>query len=168
MTDVLNIKDGMGHDGIRYQLGEVGDRLWIRFLKQPSGWLRAYLNRLGYKHYMRRGDEFIGSADQDGVRERIRSWAQTPPKHEKRDSSTLCWDCAKAYGGCSWSAKFEPVEGWDAEATAREHHRLGILQDWTSYHVKACPEFEVEERMRRPIVYERYSEKQKVKGASYG
>ncbi len=29
--------------------------------------------------------------------------------------SQPCWDCINACGGCSWSAKGEPVPGWKAE-----------------------------------------------------
>lgn len=36
---------------------------------------------------------------------------------------TLCWSCARACGGCSWTERdpvthairFEPVKGWEAE-----------------------------------------------------
>lgn len=44
---------------------------------------------------------------------------------------TLCWDCAKATdGGCTWSEKHEPVDGWDADETGN------------GYMVGRCPEFE--------------------------
>lgn len=54
---------------------------------------------------------------------------------------TLCWDCAKACGGCSWSDHFEhsPVPGWEAEET---HLRLDNNGNGTSYIVLSCPEFE--------------------------
>lgn len=29
-------------------------------------------------------------------------------------SNSLCWECAKAYGDCTWSSAFEPVKGWNA------------------------------------------------------
>ena len=44
-------------------------------------------------------------------------------------NQTLCWDCAKSCGGCSWSARFEPVPGWVTEKTTN-----GI-------RVVDCPEF---------------------------
>lgn len=42
--------------------------------------------------------------------------------------SQLCWDCANACGGCSWSGidpvthkpRFEPVPGWKAKPTRTE------------------------------------------------
>ena len=30
---------------------------------------------------------------------------------------TLCWTCARAHRGCSWSENQMPVEGWRAEPT---------------------------------------------------
>ena len=46
---------------------------------------------------------------------------------------TLCFDCAKATGYCSWSSRLEPVEGWTAEET--------IKNTSTSFVVIDCPEF---------------------------
>lgn len=56
------------------------------------------------------------------------------PRHNNYVPS-LCWDCANATGGCSWSQSFEPVEGWKAE---REENKLGIGE---SYRVEECPLF---------------------------
>ena len=56
-------------------------------------------------------------------------------------AQTLCWDCAKACGRCSWSDhwKHRPVKGW----TAVEHRlRVNKGNFVTSYLVTACPEFE--------------------------
>ena len=47
-----------------------------------------------------------------------------------RVSETLCWDCAKACGRCSWSSNFVPVDGWEAIPCGK------------SYEVVRCPEFE--------------------------
>lgn len=44
---------------------------------------------------------------------------------------SLCWHCRNALGGCSWSMRFEPVEGWDAKHTKR----------YNSYKVYSCPQF---------------------------
>ncbi len=52
--------------------------------------------------------------------------------------STLCWGCKNALGGCPWSARFEPVPGWDAVATVIEGNYIQV----PSYHVRACPLFE--------------------------
>ena len=53
----------------------------------------------------------------------------------------LCWLCAKAGGGCAWSDRFEPVDGWTARPTRlRLEGKLGR----DSYEVVQCPEFKPE------------------------
>lgn len=52
----------------------------------------------------------------------------------KGSRPTLCWDCAKATGGCRWSDQLQPVDGWDAELTKSN-------TIYSSYIVDACPEF---------------------------
>ena len=53
---------------------------------------------------------------------------------------TLCWDCANATGGCSWSMHTEhkPVEGWNA--IRRDIHNK-YSEPVESYIVISCPEF---------------------------
>lgn len=53
------------------------------------------------------------------------------PDIRKIDKDTLCWDCKKFSGGCSWTRPDEvkPVKGWNAKLTDR------------GYIVKQCPEF---------------------------
>lgn len=46
----------------------------------------------------------------------------------------LCWDCAKATGGCDWSREFLPIPGWDATPAVRNGE--------ASYVITGCPEFE--------------------------
>ena len=46
---------------------------------------------------------------------------------------TLCWDCANACVGCSWSRQFLPVKGWKATRT--------YGKTFDSYIVHECPEF---------------------------
>lgn len=52
-------------------------------------------------------------------------------------SLTLCWDCARACGYCSWSSRLKPVKGWVAEKTSKETH--GSIS--SSYIVYECPDF---------------------------
>lgn len=61
-----------------------------------------------------------------------------------QDKPTLCWKCAKACGGCSWSdGTFTPVDGWKATPTViKANHGRGFMQDVESFIVKACPLFE--------------------------
>lgn len=56
---------------------------------------------------------------------------------------TLCWDCKKAIGGCSWAKKLKPVDGWDAEKRVVRDEWCG---DYESYCVKNCPEFEHDDK----------------------
>ncbi len=54
---------------------------------------------------------------------------------------TLCWCCAKAVnGGCSWSNKFEPVDGWRAEPSTVRSNITGTPRVAT-WLVIECPEF---------------------------
>ena len=54
-------------------------------------------------------------------------------------SSTLCWTCGRAYGGCSWSRYKvqEPVPGWTAER--RDIRIAPELPKVESYVVTDCP-----------------------------
>ena len=61
--------------------------------------------------------------------------------------STLCWDCDKACGRCSWSKNFKPVEGWQAVPTKIFQYTTGqgrkrIAYYTDSFDVYECPEFE--------------------------
>lgn len=56
--------------------------------------------------------------------------------HGERDfTETKCWYCNNAYSGCSWSADFIPVDGWNAKQTTLNfgHKTVG------SYIVYECP-----------------------------
>lgn len=50
-----------------------------------------------------------------------------------------CYTCAKFCGGCAWSERFEPVEGWEAIPTV-------IKQQWgreiPSFAILHCPQYE--------------------------
>lgn len=67
---------------------------------------------------------------------------------------SLCFDCANACGGCSWSEldpktmrpRFVPVEGWDAIYIDRDFFRAGN----GSYEVLSCPQFKPDPP-RKPI-----------------
>ena len=58
--------------------------------------------------------------------------------------TTLCWDCAKACGECSWSNHWDhsPVPGLKAEQTYLKVNG----GDDISYRVIECPEFEPDGR----------------------
>lgn len=56
--------------------------------------------------------------------------------------ATICWHCAKACGGCSWSDGLKPVNGW----TVTETHINCIGQ---GYIVIKCPEYVDENSNKR-------------------
>ena len=56
----------------------------------------------------------------------------------KRGEPTLCWDCANACGGCSWSEKLMPVKGWKSEDT---RVLTQINRTVESRRIIECPEF---------------------------
>lgn len=64
---------------------------------------------------------------------------------------TLCWSCARACSGCSWTERdpvthairFEPVKGWEAEKTTingskSEHGEKCYRYTTDSYRVVRC------------------------------
>lgn len=61
-----------------------------------------------------------------------------------KNESTICWDCKKATGFCSWSEDFTPVEGWKATPTrvkiSNRQNGEDIFTD--SFIVHECPLFE--------------------------
>lgn len=60
----------------------------------------------------------------------------------KRQPDSICWDCKKATGFCSWSREFKPVEGWEADKTLITGQGCDgrqIIVD--SYCVHQCPLF---------------------------
>lgn len=67
-----------------------------------------------------------------------------------KGNANICFDCKKACGGCSWSEldsktlrpRFEPVPGWDAAKTFFKNGNQKI----ETYHIRACPLFERDDR----------------------
>lgn len=66
-----------------------------------------------------------------------------------------CWTCLRYCGGCPWSARFEPVPGWDAEPVEKSGNNTN--PPISTYNIKSCPMYEndgsipPEERGRRPV-----------------
>ena len=57
-----------------------------------------------------------------------------------RGKNSLCFDCQNAVCGCSWSRRFEPVEGWVAKPVKlKADNKYNRYID--SYVVKKCPLF---------------------------
>lgn len=73
------------------------------------------------------------------------------PKLKRRfvRKETLCWDCAKNGGLCSWSKNFTPVEGWEAIPTKiQARGAYNGYAEIDSYKVINCPQFELMERLK--------------------
>ena len=64
-------------------------------------------------------------------------------------TETLCWSCQRAVPdptiACSWSRRFKPVPGWDAEET----QLISNGQRIKSYCVYDCPMFLRDDNRRR-------------------
>lgn len=60
-------------------------------------------------------------------------------------ANSLCWQCKRAYGLCSWSDRFVPVKGWEAKPTIVK----GSMKEpeIQSYDVKKCPLF-IQDRIK--------------------
>ena len=53
-----------------------------------------------------------------------------------------CWTCKKYAGGCSWSARYEPVPGWTATPTRKAASKKSASSCIESYDITYCPEYE--------------------------
>ena len=51
-------------------------------------------------------------------------------------SYSLCWNCKKATGGCSWAEALKPINGWTATYIKKTSSR-----PYDTYMVEGCPEF---------------------------
>lgn len=77
----------------------------------------------------------------DACKRKIRLIQETKPRLKRGDGriDSLCWYCINACGGCSWSRKLIPVEGWKATEVTNKDVCDSFLK---SYKVIECPEFE--------------------------
>lgn len=55
----------------------------------------------------------------------------------------LCWNCQRATGGCSWSDKFIPVNGWIAEPRIIKNYNIltRTYDEISTFRIKYCPLF---------------------------
>ena len=94
-----------------------------------------------------------------------------------REKTTLCWHCRNAVpsaagAGCSWSRRFQPVPGWEAEET--KIWVGGDRRTVPSFRVVRCPEFQAERigqkkaaaQMRRRMWDTKRAEQLKAEGKS--
>ena len=62
---------------------------------------------------------------------------------------SLCWDCKKAIGECSWSEEFKPVKGWDATPTVIKSSAHNIDPFVDSFIVHSCPLFDMDVKTKK-------------------
>ncbi len=71
-----------------------------------------------------------------------------PDKYESNYQGQLCWECIHANPnpaagtGCSWSERFEPVEGWTAKPTVLYASNHGANHTDNSFAITKCPQYE--------------------------
>lgn len=74
------------------------------------------------------------------------------------NKTNICFDCARACGGCPWSeidpetgkVRFEPVPGWTATPTTiKNWHSSDGSTVAETYHITACPLFTKDSRKSR-------------------
>lgn len=71
---------------------------------------------------------------------------------DKFHKSQLCWTCARACGGCSWSADFTPVKGWTAKKVTMYVDRGEYETHRTeTYKITACPLYKDDTPKQTPI-----------------
>lgn len=84
----------------------------------------------------------------DRINDVIRS--RLGKRKETNHRANICFDCARACGGCSWSARFEPVPGWTAEPVQIKYYNKSDGPLFTdTYSITACPLF-TPDKERRP------------------
>lgn len=66
---------------------------------------------------------------------------------KKKEKFQPCWTCTKSCGGCSWSRSFKPIDGWKAKPTII----AGQGDEFSSYEIEYCPEYEKEKKKRKRI-----------------
>lgn len=66
-------------------------------------------------------------------------------------TQSLCWNCQKALGQCSWSDNFQPVKGWDATPTKIKTSVGNTIPLIDSFCVHSCPLFELDEKTKKKI-----------------
>ena len=75
------------------------------------------------------------------IKHELRLYKWHAPSESNAAQGTLCWTCARACGGCSWSRKPDPspVEGWEAVSHSILGHWGGDKHWMISYRVISCP-----------------------------
>lgn len=109
---------------------------------KPERTLHRYLKHKVFKPYISRcGKRLIYH---EGVLEVLKTFKPERKKVENRGGGSICWHCANACGGCSWSQALIPVKGWKAKKVKTNDYTKPSLPP--PMIVIECPEFKKEER----------------------
>lgn len=128
-----------------YKITEAGGKVVIATHKAPPIKARRRMEEAGFSAY--KGNKlFVGLASRRKLAEEILS--DIDAVEASIHGGTLCSDCQKAVGRCSWSGVgpdgktllFQPVPGWKAVKTkiSGTCHGGNCME---SYRVLECPEF---------------------------
>ena len=137
-------------DTLSYTVEHSPRGLMLSFNHAPPESARIELYRLGYQ-FSCKYKCWIGKRNFEKAIETAERAVKNGELWHIRTNGTLCWDCGKALGGCSWSKSFIPVSGWTADKT--DLH-IGYADDrrtvktCESFFVYKCPEFEPEKRKK--------------------
>lgn len=72
---------------------------------------------------------------------------------ETNKPETLCFRCGNSCGGCSWSDRFEPVDGWRAAETIVKGDRGPLrAKQIQSFIVQECPKHKTDKPLRAESV----------------
>lgn len=88
-------------------------------------------------------DFFPNYKDRKKIRDALDNVPSVDPVAVLRKTSTQCWTCDNACGGCDWADNFKPIEGWVA---VRNDISVGLGGYVESYIVLDCPNYEREVR----------------------
>jgi predicted nucleic acid-binding Zn ribbon protein len=88
------------------------------------------------KHCVVCGKWFVTTSKKKDTHSKECSKVYRAMNKEKKQKDQLCWSCANATGGCSWSSKLQPVEGWNAiEVMVKEKDGYAFR----TYKIMSCP-----------------------------
>lgn len=141
---------------LSYKVEQSNRGTMIHFNRRPPESTRTQLESVGFK-FDYRFTSWIGKKNA----EKAIAIAEAAIKKAKENSDkvhgTICWNCCKATGNCSWSKNFTPIDGWKAKKTILNlgySAYSGRPKKAVSYIVKQCPEFEPDDPRTQACIVE--------------
>ena len=141
---------------LSYKVEQSNRGTLIHFNRRPPEGTRTQLESVGFK-FDYRFTSWIGKKNT----EKAIAIAEAAIKKAKENSDkvhgTICWNCAKSTGNCSWSREFTPIDGWKAKKTILNlgySAYSGRPKKAASYIVKKCPEFEPDKPRTQACIVE--------------